>query len=293
MVGGRDAIAALGNRRNEAAAVSALRAAGWALMRVTVAGDEVYVYTGARALEPALAAIVFVHGAGNDHSVWALQSRYFAHHGRNALAVDLPGHGRSAGPALASVEALADWIPAFLDAAGIGAATLVGHSMGALAALECAARHPERVTRVALLGPAAPMVVSDVLLDAAKRDDHVAFELINGWSFSAGKQLGGNTMPGVWLTGNALRLLERTNPGVLHTDLVACDAYAGALAAAAKVRCPTLAIVGARDIMAPPKNARELIGALREARLVDLPDCGHAMMAEQPDAVLDALRSFV
>ena len=262
-------------------------------MRVTVAGHEVYAYTGSRGLESKLPAIVFLHGAGNDHSVWALQSRYFAHHGRNALAVDLPGHGRSAGSALASVEALAEWIPALLDAAGIAVATLVGHSMGALVALECAARHPGRVTRVALLGPAAPMAVSDVLLDAAKRDDHVAFELINGWSFSAGKQLGGNTMPGVWLIGNAMRLLERTNPGVLYTDLVACNAYTGALAAAAKVRCPVLAIIGARDIMAPPKNARELIGALHEARVVDLPDCGHSMMAEQPDAVLDALRAFV
>ena len=261
-------------------------------MRVAVAGHDVYAYTGARALEPALPAIVFVHGAGNDHSVWALQSRYFAHHGRNALAIDLPGHGRSAGSALASVEAIADWVPALLDAAGIGAATLVGHSMGALAVLECAARHPQRVTRVALLGPAAPMAVSDVLLDTAKHDDHVAFELINGWSFSAGKQLGGNTMPGVWLTGNAMRLLERTHPGVLYVDLAACNAYAGAIAAARKVRCPTLVIVGSRDIMAPPKNAHELSGTLHEARVVDLPDCGHAMMAEQPDAVLDALRAF-
>ena len=262
-------------------------------MRIAVAGHDVYAYTGARALEPAQTVVVFVHGAGNDHSVWALQSRYFAHHGRNALAVDLPGHGRSGGSALASVEAIAAWIPALLDAAGIGAATLVGHSMGALAALECAARHPDRVARVALIGPAAPMAVTDILLDAAMRDDHVAFELINGWSFSAGKQLGGSTMPGVWLTGNAMRLLERTRPGVLYTDLTACNTYAGALAAAAKLRCPALVIVGARDIMAPPKNASDLIGALCEPRVMELPDCGHAMMAEQPDAVLDALRAFV
>jgi len=100
-------------------------------------------------------------------------------------------------------------------------------------------------------------------------------------------------LPGVWLTGNAMRLLERTNPGVLHADLVACNSYAGGLVAAAKVRCPVLVIDGSRDIMAPPKNARELIGALRGARVVDLPECGHAMMAEQPDAVLDALRTFV
>jgi pimeloyl-ACP methyl ester carboxylesterase len=115
------------------------------------------------------------------------------------------------------------------------------------------------------------MAVLDVLLDTAKHDDHVAFELINGWSFSAGKQLGGNTMPGVWLTGNAMRLLERTHPGVLYVDLAACNAYAGAIAAARKVRCPTLVIVGSRDIMAPPKNAHELSGTLHEARVVGSP----------------------
>ena len=262
-------------------------------MRIEVAGRAVYAYTGARRLDSALPTIVFVHGAGNDHSVWALQSRYFAHNGRNALAVDLPGHGRREGDARNSIEAIADWIPALLDGAGVGAAAIVGHSMGALAALECAARYPQRVTRLALLGPAAPMPVAEVLLDAARRDDHAAFELITGWSYIATKQLGGNTMPGVWLTCNAMRLLERTKPGVLHADLVACNAYAGALAAAESVHCPVLVVDGARDIMAPPKNARDLIVALRDARVVDLPECGRAMMAEQPDAVLDALRAFL
>src|SRR5436190_12136356 len=138
-------------------------------MRIDVAGRAVYAYTGARRLDSALPTVVFVHGAGNDHSVWALQSRYFAHHGRNALAVDLPGHGRSEGDARNSIEAIADWIPALLDGAGVGAAAIVGHSMGALAALECAARYPQRVTRLALLGPAAPMPVAEVLLDAARR----------------------------------------------------------------------------------------------------------------------------
>ena len=262
-------------------------------MYVAVAGSDVYVYTGARTLDAALPSVVFVHGAANDHSVWALQSRYFAHHGRNALAVDLPGHGRSGGNALSSVEAIAGWVAALLDAVGIGAAALVGHSMGSLAALECAARYPDRVSRIALIGPAVPMTVADTLLEAAKRNDHVAYELVTGWSYSAGKRLGGSTMPGVWLTGNAMRLLERARPGVLYTDLLACHTYAEGLATAEKVRCPALAIVGARDLMAPPKNSRDLIRTLPDARAVELPDCGHALMAEQPDAVLDALRAFL
>jgi pimeloyl-ACP methyl ester carboxylesterase len=262
-------------------------------MNLDVAGHSAYAYTGARALVPAQRTVVFVHGAANDHSVWALQSRYFAHHGWNVLAVDLPGHGKSGGEALPSVETIADWMVALIDAAGVAEAALVGHSLGSLAALECVARHPDRITKAALVGPAVPMTVTDVLLDAARRDDHVAYELINGWSFSSGKQLGGNRLPGIWMTGNSMRLLERNRPGVLHTDLLACNVYAGGLAAAARVRCPTLAILGARDIMAPPKNAQALVATLPEARVVKLPECGHALMAEQPDAVLDALRAFL
>ena len=262
-------------------------------MRFVVAGNDVYAYSGSRPLDIALPTVIFVHGAANDHSVWALQSRYFAHHGFNVLAVDLPGHGRSGGDALASVEAIADWIPALLDAAGIDTAALVGHSLGSLAALECAARSTDRVTKLVLIGPAAPMPVADMLQDAAKRNDHVAYELINGWSYSAGAQLGGNVVPGIWLTGNALRLMERNRPGVLYADLLACHTYAAGVDSAAKVRCPALVIVGTRDIMAPPRNAQGMIAALPNGRTVALPECGHAMMAEQPDAVLDALRAFL
>jgi len=262
-------------------------------MRAVVLGNDVYAYTGARAVDTGRPSVVFVHGAGNDHSVWALQSRYFAHHGWNALAVDLPAHGRSGGAPLASVEALADWLVAFLDAAGVAQAALVGHSMGSLAALECAARHADRVSKLALVGTAAPMPVSEMLLEAAKRNDHVACELITGWSFSAAKQLGGSQVPGLWLTGNGLRLLERERPGVLYADLAACNGYVAGETSAAKLRCAVLAILGARDLMAPARNARALIAKFADARVVTIPDCGHSLMAEQPDAVLDALRAFL
>jgi pimeloyl-ACP methyl ester carboxylesterase len=262
-------------------------------MRVRVGGRETYAYTGSRPIAPGRPAIVFVHGAANDHSVWGLQSRYFAHHDRNVLAVDLPGHGRSEGGGPASVEMLADWLAAFLDAVRVDGCALVGHSMGALCALEAAARFPDRVTRLALLAPAAPMKVSDALLAAAKADHHAAFEMINGWSFSAPRQLGGNPWPGIWMTGNALRLTERTRPGVLYADLSACHAYANGAAAAAAVRCPALLLLGGGDLMTPPRAAQPIAVALQEKRVTTLAGCGHAMMSEQPDATLDALRGFL
>lgn len=262
-------------------------------MRVAVAGHDCFIYTGTRALERGGPAVVFVHGAANDHSVWALQSRYLAHHGCDVLAADLPGHGRSAGAALRSVEAIADWIVQLLDAAKIARATLVGHSLGALATLDAAARHTARVERIALLGPAVPMVVSEALLDAARTDDPVAFDLIVGWSHSAQRLIGGNPVPGLWMAGTASRLMRRSASGVLFTDLTACAQYARGLEAAAAVQCPALLLIGARDLMAPAKSAEALIARLRDKRVITLAESGHAMMAEQPDAVLDALREFV
>jgi len=267
-------------------------------MRAQVDGREAYAYTGARGLVPSQRTLAFVHGAASDHSVWSLQSRYFAHHGWNVLAFDLPGHGRSEGPALPSVEALAEWVAHATAAAGVARYALVGHSMGALAALEHAARYPERVERLMLLGAAVPMVVSDALLDAAARDDPKACELITGWSHSPAHQLGGNRLPGVWLPAQTLRLMERSAPGVLHTDLAACRAYAGGLEAAARVRCPSLLVRAERDLMAPPRGLAPVEAALdggggSVARVTSVGGVGHAMMSEAPDAVLDALRDFL
>ena len=262
-------------------------------MLFSVNGSSVYAYTGSRAFDPTLPSVVFVHGAANDHSVWALQSRYFAHHGCGVLAVDLPGHGRSGGAPLASVADIADWIVALLDAASIDRAALVGHSLGSLAALDAAARYPSRISRIALLGPSVPMPVADALLDAAKQDDHLALELITGWSFSPGHLLGGNRLPGVWMTGSAMRLMERSRPGALHTDLLACHRYERGLQMAARVACPSLLVLGQRDLMAPPANANALIDTLERPRVAVLDDCGHSLMSEAPDEVLDALREFL
>ena len=262
-------------------------------MRFVVRERGAFAYTGARPLDPALPSVLFVHGAGNDHSVWALQSRYFAHHGHNVIAIDLPGHGRSAGPPQASVEAIAAWLADAMATIGLARYAVVGHSLGALSALALAALQPTRVERLALLGPAAPMTVSDALLEAAAHDQPRAAALITGWSHSTPRQLGGNPVPGVWMMGQARRLLERTAPGVLHIDLRACHRYDDAAAAAAGVGCPVLFMLGERDVMAPPRQVAALQAALPNARTVVLPGAGHALMAEEPDAVLDALRDFL
>jgi pimeloyl-ACP methyl ester carboxylesterase len=262
-------------------------------MKLVVDGKEAYAYTAGRALDATLPSVVFVHGAANDHSAFLLQSRYFAYHGCNALAVDLPGHGRSEGAPLTTIGAMADWVAALMDAAGIPSAALVGHSMGSLVALECAARHPARARALALIGTSAPMPVGDALLGAAREDSHAALDMLNIWGHSATAQLGGNTVPGMWMTGANVRLLERAGPQVLHVDLKACHDYADGPTSAAKVRCPVLFVLGSRDMMTPPRNAKDLQAAIPVARTVVFEGTGHALMAERPDGVLDALIGVV
>lgn len=262
-------------------------------MELNVNGATAYAYTGGKAFDASAPCVVFVHGAENDHSVWVLQSRYLAHHGFGVLALDLPGHGRSGGAPLASVEAIADWIPAALDAAGVRAAALVGHSMGSLVAIECAARHPARVTKIALLGSAFPMKVSDELLAATRDDEPRAQDMVNIWSHAAIAHYPSNPGPGFWVMGEGLRLMQRQKPGVMHVDFAACNAYANGEAAARTVQCPALMITGRRDLMTPPRATRAIAAALRDLRSVEIAGSGHALMAEKPDEVLDTLRAFL
>lgn len=262
-------------------------------MRLTVDGKSVFAATGGRPFDPALPAIVFVHGAGFDRTVWQLQTRWFAHHGRSVLAVDLPGYGGSEGPPHGDVGATADWIPRLLDSAGVERAALVGHSMGALVALECAARHPGRVERLALCGVAAEMPVHPDLLASAKEDRPNARELMTGWGLGRDLQTGGAAAPGLWLTQVALANLERAPKGAIHAALVACDVWKGAPAAAARVSCPALFVLGDSDQMTPAAKAKPLAAAIAGSRTVVVAGAGHFMMVERPDATLDALRSFL
>jgi pimeloyl-ACP methyl ester carboxylesterase len=268
-------------------------------MIVDVAGKAVYAYTGGRAFDAARPVAVFIHGAQHDHSVWALQSRYFAHHGFSVLAVDLPGHMRSAGPALTSIGAIADWLDALLAALDVKHAFVAGHSMGSLVALEFAARHPTRAWAVALLATAIPMAVSPALLEAAREREPEAIALVNAWSHSTLAAKPSSPGPGFWLRGMNQRLMERVSTlgeaQLFHTDFAACNDYADGLASAAKVGCPVRLILGSRDAMTPPRAAGALAGALANAGVaVDTVtlDAGHAIMTEQPDATLDALYSF-
>lgn len=262
-------------------------------MKLSIDGHSVYTATGNKPLDGEKDSVVFVHGAGQDHTVWVLPIRYFARHGRNILAPDLPGHGNSEGPPLTSIEEMAEWIIRIMDTAGLQTAAVVGHSMGSLVSLEAATRYPDRVRAIALVGTSVPMPVGDALLNNAEANDHGAVEMLTFWGFSRAAQLGGNATPGMWMLGGGQRLLERAAPGVLFADLKACNDYQAGPESAKNVRCPALLILGERDMMTPLRAARNLAEVIPNAQKTIIGGAGHLLLAEQPDPVLDELIRIV
>jgi len=262
-------------------------------MQIDLGNGTAFAANGGRPFEHKLPVVLFLHGAGMDHTVWSLQARYLAHHGRAVLALDLPGHGKTPGPALGSIPEMADWVVRLLEKMEVTQAALVGHSMGALIGLDLAGRMPEKLRALALLGVAERMPVHPDLQTAADRNEELAAELITSWGHARRGQVGGHPAPGLWMAGGAVRLIDRAADGVLAADLAACNAYDLALTRATAIRCPTLFLLGAADRMTPPAKAKPLIDAIAGARVLTLPTAGHMMMTEHPDAVTDALRDFV
>ena len=270
-------------------------------MELTVNGHTTYCYTGGKAPDAAKPTVVFVHGGLHDHSAWILQSRYFANHGWNVLAPDLPGHCRSQGAPPASVEEAADFVIGLIRAAGRGAVSLVGHSFGSLIALEVAAREPALVNQLVLIGAAFPMKVSDALLEGSINSPVKAMEMVNAFSRSTLAAPPSVLGPGTWVYGGSLALAKRvfasnTNANVFHASFKACNDYAGGEAAMAKVACPVLFILGAVDQMTPPKAAQGLVKLAQSraaATKIVMVNSGHHQMSEAPEETLAALRGFL
>jgi pimeloyl-ACP methyl ester carboxylesterase len=261
-------------------------------MQFIVQGYPCYAYTGGRPFEPGKRAIVFVHGAAFDHSVWQWQSRYFAHHGWSVLAVDLPGHGRSPGAIRESIEQWAEWLSAFIEAAALDKPVLVGHSMGSLIVLATALRDPARVSRVALVGTASPMPVSAGFLAAAREEQPVGLDMEAVWGHSRAVQLQTSPVPGTSLLSATRRLNGRSKDGALAAALQACNSYRVAMEKVSTLDIPALVVAGKRDQMTAFKAGKEFAAQIPGAKLVAL-DAGHSMMSEAPRELLSALRGFL
>ena len=266
-------------------------------MELTVKGHKTYCYTAGKAFDPAKPTVVFIHGVLNDHSVWTLQTRYFANHGWNVLAPDLPGHCKSEGNPPQSVEEAAQFIADLLDAAGVQTAALVGHSFGSLIALELAARKPERVSQLVMVGTAFPMKVSSALLEMSVTQPMKAIDMVNVFSHATLAAPPSALGPGTWLYGASKALMKQVLASnsvvnVFYTGFKACDDYRTGETSMEKTRCPALFVLGKHDQMTPPKAALSLINRAVNHQVVVL-ESGHQLMTEAPEDVLLALIKFL
>jgi pimeloyl-ACP methyl ester carboxylesterase len=261
-------------------------------MQFIVQGYPAFAYTGGRPYAPQQPAVVFVHGAAFDHSVWQWQSRHLAHHGFTVLAVDLPGHGRSPGPARKTIEEMGDWVAALIESAGLESAALVGHSMGSLVTLDTALRHRARVAKLALIGTAMPMAVNQPFLAAAGEDHPAAFDMEVTWGLARNSALATSPIPGSSLYGASRALNGRAHAGVLAAGLAACNAYRPDPAALRSLDVPALVVAGTRDQMTPLKAGRAAAGEIKGAKFVSL-DAGHSMTTEAPRELLSELKRFL
>ncbi len=229
---------------------------------------------------PGASPVVFLHGAGMDHTVWRYQTRWLGHRGRRVVAPDFPGHGASDGEPCRSVEEWGEWLVSFLSARVGEAATLVGHSMGGLVAVEVAAQHPDLVGGLILVGTGPRMVPHPALMAAARDDLAEAARFIGGWSLPSGHR-GSHPDPGVWERGAIEALLRRSRSGVLAADLASCAAY-DAAASAVWITCPSTVVSGSADRMAPFRAAAELSRLIPDADLVVMEGMGHEPMLQGP-----------
>jgi pimeloyl-ACP methyl ester carboxylesterase len=266
-------------------------------MIYTVQGAPLYAYTGGKTFDPQQPTVVFIHGVLNDHSVWILQSRYFANHGWNVLAIDLPGHGKSGGKAPATVQSAAQTIMALLDAAGVSKAVLMGHSFGSLIAMHAAAENPSRVSQRVMAATAYPMKVSPALLENSLNAPEKAIHMVTVFSHSTLAPPPSALGPGTWVFGGGKALMRRvlaSNPheNIFHIGFKACNDYDQGEVAMPKVQCPTLFLLASKDQMTQPKAAQVLIQWAKQGQ-VKFVNAGHQLMVEAPEETLKAMVDFL
>lgn len=255
---------------------------------LTIGSYHVSGATGGRDLGSDGPVVLLVHGAGMDRTAWSLQTRWLAHHGCPALAIDLPGHGASPEDELDSIDAYATWLAGLVQALD-RPVHIVGHSMGSFIALECAAKTD--VASITLVGTAAAMPVHPALLEAAQANDPLAAQLMAGWGFAAATRTGPHPSPGNSMVGANLALVAQTKNGVLFKDLAACANYSDAAATAAALSLPVTFLLGAADKMTPVRAAQPLIDAITHANVVIVPAVGHMVMIEAPAATRTCIAS--
>ena len=262
-------------------------------MKFQVNGKQVFASTGGQPFDKTKPVVIFVHGSGLSHITWVLQTRYFAFHGYSVLSIDMPGHGYSEGPALSSIEEMGDWIAQVINASDIKEASLIGHSQGCLVILECAAKHPEKIKTLSLMGGAGAMPLNPELLSLAENGDPKAVDLMMDWVHGPAGHFGGHAVPGLHHINIGGTIVRNGSIKVLGKDFRACDSYKRGFESAVKIKCPVINILGESDRMCTVKEGRKLAEKIENSEVFVIPKCGHMILLEEADQALAILKKFI
>jgi pimeloyl-ACP methyl ester carboxylesterase len=262
-------------------------------MYFEVNGKRAFASTGGRPFDSAQPTVLFLHGSGLDHTFWGLHSRFFAFRQYSVLCPDYPGHSHSEGPALTSIEAIADWINDVVETLDAKDISVVAHSQGCLVALEFASRFRERVKSVSFIASGLATPVNAALIEAAEHNPEQAIAMMVGWGFGPAGHLYQGPIPGNSMIGGGRKIMGRNVPDELATDLKACNAYANGKTAAAAIGCPRQVILAGKDRMVPRKVGMQLVEYLNGPELTIIEESGHMVPLEAPNRCRQLLRDFI
>jgi len=228
-------------------------------------------------------AIVFLHGAGGSHHTF--RDQWAGMRGAVRMVIpDLPGHGRSGGPPLESVDACATWLVDFVNEVGLDRFILAGHSMGGAIALQSALGSLKGLEALVLLGTGARLRISPVIFEGiGDRFREFAPELV-GWMTSAAS----SGLLREDITNDVLS----TRPDTFLADFHACNGF-DVMDRLGAIRVPTLVVSGDDDRLTPLKYGEYLATNIPGAVLKIIHGAGHLVMLEKPNEVNAVITSFV
>jgi pimeloyl-ACP methyl ester carboxylesterase len=228
--------------------------------------------------------VVFIHGAGGTHLYWPSEVRRLPD--MRIYSIDLPGHGKSGGRGLQTIEAYAEHILTWMETIGLHRAVFVGHSMGGAIALTLAIKHAEHVLGLGLLSTGARLRVNPMILENTTNSQTfpTAVTAIISKSFSSNAD--------ARLVELAQRRMIEIRPSVLHGDFIACNNF-DLMDALAAIRVPTLVMCGQDDELTPLRYSQYLSDHIPGAVLQVIPNAGHMVMLEQPQKVAQIFLDFL
>jgi len=224
--------------------------------------------------------LVFVHGAGSTHKAWSYQTAHF----RNALAIDLPGHGNSAGDGKKEIVEYVEVVKNYCDEKNLKKIVLIGHSMGGAIAQKFALIYPEYLEALVLVGTGAKLRVHQDIFDAIRKDYSQAIEVIVNLAFSA-------------KTDSRMKELSviemgKTRWQVTYGDFEACDKF-DCMDQIERIKIPTLIICGSEDCLTPVEYSEYLKNKISNSELKVIEDAGHMVMLEKPKEFNETLEKFI